>query len=211
MKKRVLAMLIMAVMLVGVFCGCGDNSESDKEKTVWLPLGLEFGQSYDSFCKTVSEKGYEAPELKDATANNGYLSKAIYEDDTVFEWDFLHSETLINMSKSEDPLTKMKYGFYLASWGFSFNENKELYEMYCMFTVDEDDENIDAIVSEVSKHFDGVFKTKGTDKASGDLLASWENDEMVMSISSYTRDYPANSRIIMIVLHNKEHDTVTKE
>ncbi len=28
MKKRVLAMLLMAVMLIGVFCGCGDSSDS---------------------------------------------------------------------------------------------------------------------------------------------------------------------------------------
>ena len=213
MKKRIMALFLLTVMLLGLFCGCGEEEKDSgkKNETVWLPLGLKFGQSYDSFCKVMGDKGYEAPELQDASANSGYLTKGIYEDDVNFEWGFLGSETLKKMSTSEDALEKMKYGFMLSNWAFSFNDDKELYEMYIGLSKGKDDEFVDTIIDEIIKHFDAEFKTKGTDKANGEILASWKKGDIGVSIQQYDTDFPIGGKIIMIVLHNHKFATVTKE
>lgn len=211
MKKRIMALFLLTVMLLGLFCGCGDEKSSKKDETVWLPLGLKFGQSYDKVCKTMTDKGYEAPELQDASANSGYFTKGIYEDDVNFEWGFLGSETLKKMSTSEDALEKMEYGFMLSNWAFSFNDDKELYEMYIGLSKGKDDEFVDTIIDEIVKHFDAEFKTKGTDKANGEMLASWKKGDIGVSIQQYDTDFPIGGKIIMIVLHNHKFATVTKE
>ena len=213
MKKRILALFLLTVMILGLFCGCGEEEKDSgkKNETVWLPLGLKFGQSYDKVCKTLTDKGYEAPELKDASANSGYLTKGIYEDDVNFEWGFLGSETLKKMSTSEDALEKMEYGFMLSNWAFSFNDDKELYEMYIGLSKGKDDEFVDTIIDEIIKHFDAEFKTKGTDKANGEMLASWKKGDIGVSIQQYDTDFPIDGKIIMIVLHNHKFATVTKE
>lgn len=220
MKKRILALLLLSVMLLGVFCGCGDEEKDSgkKNETVWLPLGLKFGQSYDSFCKTLTDKGYEAPELKDASANSGYFSKQVQEDEVMFEWDFLGAETLKKLSTSEDALEKMKYGFMFPSWSFSFNDDKELYEMYISFQVlnDADESTFDIVnntINEIVNHFDAEFESKGTDKAKGEIIAAWAKDDMKASVQVYDAAYSNGTkyRMIMIVLHNHKFATVTKE
>lgn len=218
MKKRILALFLLTVMLLGVFCGCGDEKSSKKDETVWLPLGLKFGQSYDKVCKIMTDKGYEAPELKDASANSGYFSKQVHEDEVMFEWDFLGAETLKKLSTSEDALEKSKYNFMFPSWAFSFNDDKELYEMYIGFQVlnDADESTYDIInntINEIVNHFDAEFESSGTDKAEGEILAAWTKDDMKVSVSVYDAAYSNGTkyRMIMIVLHNNKLANVTKE
>ena len=214
MKKRILALFLLTVMLLGLFCGCGEEEKDSgkKNETVWLPLGLKFGQSYDSFCKVLGDKGYAVPELNDATANNGYLTENISEGDTNFDWSFLGSATLTKLSTSEEVDDKINYSYFFPSWSFSFNQNKELYEMYIMinFASNEDGTVDHGIISEIIESFDKKFGTKGADKAEGEVLASYENDKMGSSLLFESEYIPYRDRLI-IVLHNKEHATVTKE
>ena len=123
--KKVLIVLLGALMMLTV-TACGSDAG-------WLPYDLEFGQSYEDFCATLVENGFREPALKAASSNNGYLTDIIYENGNVLEWDFLHAETLTSFANCEDAYERIDYTFANPGIAFSFNQKKELYEMYCLF------------------------------------------------------------------------------
>lgn len=187
--KRLAAILLISAMLLGVFCGCGNNTEDDK--AVWLPYGLEFGQSHDAVRQTLAQKAITVPEPIATLLNNGYSTSCIYEGDSAFEWDFLHSDTLKEYSTSQDGTRKAEYSLLFANWEFSFNENKELYEMRSSFTADGELEN--TIVSEISDYCNGVFgKQSSADTSNSSVAASWENNKMSVCIKTSKADITDN-------------------
>ena len=187
--KRLAAILLISAMLLGVFCGCGNNTEDDK--AVWLPYGLEFGQSHDAVRQTLAQKAITVPEPIATLLNNGYSTSCIYEGDSAFEWDFLHSDTLKEYSTSQDGTRKAEYSLLFANWEFSFNENKELYEMRSSFTADGELEN--TIVSEISDYCNGVFgKQSSADTSNSSVAASWGNSKMSVCIKTSKADITDN-------------------
>ena len=198
--KRILSVIMVLIMALGLFA-CGEK------KSDVLPFGLEFGEKYASFCEKLAEYGFDAPELRNATANDGYLSEFIYENfnnETYFDWSFLHSQTLVDSAKlsqeGED------YDYLLSSPGmcFSFNQNKEIYEMYIIFS-DVDMYISGKIVPEMIDYFNEEFGINGCPYGfDEEHPASWKNDKLAVEIS-YSDDK------LSIIIHNFEHDLNEQE
>jgi len=119
MKRIIALMLALVLCLTLAACGGGETATKDDEL---LPFGLRFGMTYDE----AQNKHENLSALNEATSNDGYLSEVME-----FEYEELaeYFSTAFNADqelygKSEDLI----FNDYL--YAFSFNENKELYEMY---------------------------------------------------------------------------------
>ena len=190
--KKVLAALL-GVLMVFTVTACGSDAG-------WLPYGLEFGQSYEDFCAVLVENGIREPALKPASSNNGYLTDIIYENGNVLEWDFLHSETLTSFANCEDAFQRIDYSMSSPAIAFSFNQNKELYEMYCLF---EDTDYLDfseTIGAEIIAYFDEQFDSEERmSDAEQKLNVQWKNENIVIETRK-TEDK------FLVILHNYTHD-----
>lgn len=138
--KQIISALICIVMLFSL-CAC----QTSKEDTpCLLPFGLEFGMTYDQFAKQLKERGIDAPAITPASSNAGFFTddgiSPDINDSTV--WDFLNSPTMKKLAEEEiDILDESGLGYADSIYTysspeifFSFNQDRELYEFYCVWT-----------------------------------------------------------------------------
>ena len=84
------------------------------------------------------------------------------------------------------------------SIGFSFNQDKELYEFYLMLEADPEG----AFGQDYLKALQNVYNKKFS---VSNTVSSWETDEMGVSVKSYDTDLESIKKITL-VLHDKTHD-----
>ena len=190
--KKVLAALL-GVLMVFTVTACGSDAG-------WLPYGLEFGQSYEDFCAVLVENGIREPALKPASSNNGYLTDIIYENGNVLEWDFLHAETLTSFANCEDAYERLDYAFANPGIAFSFNQKKELYEMYCLFEDLGSNDFLETIGAEIVAHFNEQFGYDGRVSTNNDgLNALWKNENVVVETVKTESNFT-------VIFHSYDYD-----
>ena len=193
---KTISLALAFVMLALVFASCGATPEEDG----LLPYGLHFGATYEEVKKVFEENGCEFPELKNANSNNGYLASGVYPED----YSFSHSETLIKGCEAyykdmDDPVDDSLYStsFLFANpmVSFSFNDEKELYEMY-LFYKDSDGD----IVKEIASYYNDHLGVKP--------IESNSNGEYVWktSRSSYETRYEESRELWCVIIHCFEYD-----
>lgn len=121
MKKRVLAMLIMAVMLVGVLCGCG------KEMSDYL-AEANYSEAYDA-AETKEEKALVNAENTFAHLSEKCKTDAFGGEDIEFK---LQAAWCIEGEKLADALAGYKY--YLLK--ISLDTQQSAYVLYNYSTED---------------------------------------------------------------------------
>ncbi|MBR4744707.1 MAG: hypothetical protein IK082_11060 [Oscillospiraceae bacterium] len=166
--KKTISLLLVLLLTLGLFAACQKLEErtdgtapADAASEVLLPLGLEFGMTYEEFTAKLAENGFtfaswETP--KNHESDTGFDSPQLnifgYEN-PAFDWTFLHSPT------------------FSAEWGadssmqtvyFQFDDNRKLYGVHCLL----DGKDPDKTCSEVEAFLDGFFpvnirKTRGED------------------------------------------------
>lgn len=217
--KKVLSVVLCVCMLLS-FAAC-TNEQKPQETTapeapkeIWLPYGLEFGMSYDEFCAKLEAAGVTAPSLRPATANDGYVAGLIDVEptDQTF-WSFFASDeinqlvnyaTMLDNQQMDQLLEHDKYGVALSfsvafpSIGFSFNQDRELYEFYLMLDTDPQSEFGQAYLNALQDVYNKKFNVSNT-------ASSWETDEMGVSVKSYDTDFE-QIKNISLVLQDKSHD-----
>ncbi|MBO5745503.1 MAG: hypothetical protein J6S13_00245 [Clostridia bacterium] len=114
MKKRVLAMLLMAVMLVGVFCGCG------KEVSGYL-AEANYAEAYDT-AETKEEKALVKAENTFAHLSEKCKTDVFGGEDVEFN---LQAAWCIDGEKLSDALVGYKY--YLLKIGIDTQSGYVLY------------------------------------------------------------------------------------
>jgi len=158
--NKVLAIVLCAIMLM-LTVGCEKN-----EQAGLLPFGLEFGNDYEK----VQNKA-DIGELRDSQTNDGYLSKLKY------------------ISKEEEiaEILGTSEGISNVAVVFAFNADKELYEYYCLFTVENDKlPEINDIIRQKYTKF------AGEEEENSNSIAVWINDE-------YSIDYWCENRYEVVL------------
>lgn len=114
--KKLFALCLSALLLLSLF-GCGE-AEKEEKQPAYLPFGLKFGMSYDAAVKQHSG----IPALKPADSNDGYFAGNESGGNSPTY------EQIAEFFKEPDGLVC----FLSPQLAYSFNENKELYELYIM-------------------------------------------------------------------------------
>ncbi len=178
--KKIVAVLLVVLSITILFSGCS-------EKEVWLPYELEFGMTYNE----AKEVFGDIPELKEATANDGYLTENYsLEDEEINKYfEFLKASSF-------------------PSYAFSFNENKELYEFYCgnsIYFIQDDAENSaeNLYNSYVDFYAEKTGEQPEEKEYSDGLAANWETDELGISVCMSKEE---GYYFIYSVVHNKEFE-----
>lgn len=200
--KRVCSVLLVLCLMLS-FTACGETAEPE-ENGVALPFGLTFGMTYDEFAAKLSENGLTANPLKPASNNDGYFPDGVelpVDDPAV--WEFLGSETLKKYAaaagvEATDPLY-IEISLYSASVPYiyvSFNQNKELYELYIVWYF-YSEELAQTVCTELSATYDAFFGTSGKKDA---VTAEWRNEE-------YEVHYGKTGEVTyMLTIHDFTHD-----
>lgn len=176
--KRIISLILMVICLTAVCCSCAAEPE---EKIQWLPYELEFGMTYDEAVKLNADM----PELQDATANDGYFCGTEYIDAE-------EANSFFN--------TDVFGAFSFPSYAYSFNENKELYELMFLAEMSSESDGEEALNS-LKSYYDEMFGFNGIE---GDGLEyEWVNDELSCYLCVYTNgdDYR-----VYLCLHEFEHE-----
>ncbi len=183
MKRLVCLMLALVVLLSAVGC-------TKTEKLGVMPFGLEFGENEGTFKAAVEAAGYEAPALKPADANNGYFV-TLDTDKSVEE-----VAPLLGLDEiTEDFMLKCG----VVDFSFSFNQDKELYEFYCMMYTFPDNENFDAMVDNIIAQYDAKLGVANTGSADGGI-ANWEKDGVTLQLGM------VSDSVLALVFHDTNHD-----
>lgn len=90
MKKRFVATLLTAAMVISLFTGCGSKAESDTDKTE----------------KETTESTAEEAPVKEGEVNSGTFTMSFdmssYEKDSLYVYGFhVHRQTTIRQSKTK--------------------------------------------------------------------------------------------------------------
>lgn len=165
--KKIISCILILTLALGLLAACSGGSEDgtttgapvDAASEVLLPMGLEFGMTYEEFTAKLAENGFtfDARETpKNHESDTGFDSPHLilfgYEN-PAFDWTFLHSPS------------------FSAEWGadgsmqsvyFSFDDNRKLYGVHCLLLGKDPDKTC----SEVEAFLDGFFpvnirKTRG--------------------------------------------------
>ena len=193
MKKLVIGLLILAI----TFCMFGCMAAVDVQEK-YLPYGLLFGQHYDTVHNVIRENGYGDLTLRAASSNSGFLTSPLSVRGGSFDWEFLHSETLMNYTKTGDSFQRVPYALADPAISFSFNQDKELYEMYCLF--DNTTSFSDEVSQEIIDYYDKMFGMEGCPAGFGIVSrAKWENEMMAVEMF-------VEGDVFAIILHNFEYD-----
>lgn len=188
--KRIVCLFVITVIIITCFAGCGKKENlMPGKKENWMPYELEFGMTYDA----TKELFKDMPELKDASANDGYLTKnySLEKEEINGYFDFL------------------KPAFF-PSYAFSFNENKELYEFYCGNSYYYIQDNAEATTEELYNSFVDFYNEKtgitAKEKENADgLEAIWETEEVNIAVCVTKEE---DHYIIYNVVHNNKYDFV---
>lgn len=175
-----------------------ENSELDN----LLPFGLKFGDSFDVFTNKLKAAGLtdsDLPDLEKAQSNDGYLAKPAFifisiDADDYLGYTVFGSDTLA----SALPISSM--------FGFSFNQNKELYEWdwFCGDLDYDIESNIEyALNCMIDTYndlfgFDGTYNDENRDD-NNECFGYWETDTLRATLG-------ISNRMLAISFHNIEHD-----
>ena len=178
--KRIVCLLVITVIIITCFAGCGEEEK-------WMPYELKFGMTYEA----AKDSFVDMPELQDATANDGYLTKSYSLDEEEINeyYDFL------------------KPGYFPA-YAFSFNEKKELYEFYCGNSYYFIQDNAEASSEELYNAFVDFYNEKTgisateTEYEDG-LEAIWETKEVNIAVCLTEEE---DHYFIYCVVHNNKYD-----
>lgn len=207
MKKAMC--LLLALVLCLSLCACR------KEKTVWLPYGLEFGMSYDAFVKLLKEQGMTAPAIAPADANDGYFSDGLKMTLTDGDaWEFLGSPSLKTMAQEEVEydtdsenfalfMADGKYDLCNPMLYFSFNQDKELYECYVSFEEFSSNDIASLVIPEIIEYYNDRFFTNGK---KSELYGVWNSDEMAASVEFIEGEDVFEANMTMVTLHCIDYD-----
>ena len=110
--NSVLAFVLCTIMLVFIV-GCGE-----KDSASLLPFGLELGDTYEEV-----QKANDIGDLKDSSANDGYVSNLKYLSE---------EEEIIEILGTCEGVSDVAVAF-------AFNADKKLYEFYLDAKNKEDD------------------------------------------------------------------------
>lgn len=180
--KRIVCLLVITLIIITCFAGCG-------KKENWMPYELEFGMTYE----TAKEFFNDIPELQEASANDGYLTKnySLEKEEVNGYFDFLKPASF-------------------PSYAFSFNENKELYEFYCGNSFNFMQDDAEGSAEELYNSFVDFYNEKtgitAKEKENDDgLEAVWETEKVNISVCvTKTEEY----YFIYCVVHNNKYDFV---
>ena len=155
--KKTLSLLLVLLLTLGLFAACQKLEErtdgtapADAASEVLLPMGLEFGMTYEEFTAKLAENGFTFASWETPTdhrSDTGFDSPFLLlsgTDDLPLDCTFLHSPSLS------------------AAWGadssmnltFSFDENRALYKVSCDIRLMKD---ADTVRSEIESFLDGFF------------------------------------------------------
>lgn len=192
--KKIIALIICTFMVMSVLVACGANNEpaakkdeteeNAEEVNTLMPTKLTFGLTYDE----AKEKNENIPELKNATSNDGYFCSIEYVDGSVLN-DFYSIEPV--------------YIFGNTGFAYSFNESKQMYEMYIMAELSSQ-KDAESIFNTVKKYYDKETGVEGTvkEKENG-LEAIWVTEENGINLSVYEDD--GNIKF-SYTIHNFEYE-----
>lgn len=201
-KKIISVVLCLATLLC--FCSC-QKQESKESSPCWIPYDLQFGMTYDEFAKQLSACGIDAPALKAADANASYvLEYAIFpvlQDSSI--WDFLNSATMKKLAEEELEISEelwkadIAYTVSKPAFYFSFNQNKQLYEFYCIWGCMTDD-----LPSSVIPEIINTYNTKlGVDGKTSTYFGEWSTNAHKVSI-----EYSASDEMMLLAHHCIEYN-----
>lgn len=203
--KKVIA-LILALCLCLSLAACGEGkgddpstkpTESEQTSSVKLPHGLSFGMSYAD-----AKAAYALlPEITPAQANDGYFGSGS-------SLDFSSIDTVFGLSAETCDLLHSPYQ------GFSFNEDKELYEYYLLLTPQPayitNSGKSEEAVAEIAVNELYVTLNNACGKADSEsetdsaITMKWDSDSTTVELS-LTEDENGKFQISLI-LHDKTHE-----
>lgn len=206
MKKWLSLLLALCVCLTLGACSKDNDADDDtatatttapteEEAAFALPHGLAFGMTYDE-----AKAAYALlPEIAPADANDGYFG-------TGYALDFASIDTAFGLTEETCDLLHSPYT------GFSFNENKELYEYYLILSpqsyyvtnVSEEsaaEQALDEIYTALDEKLDGEVTESETDTG---ITVKWDSDSLVTELY-LTWDEDDNFQI-MLVMHCKTYE-----
>ena len=123
--------------------------------------------------ETVESQGLEAPALEPANSNNGYVTDTLLLSNIAAE-------------------SYLDYGVYIAAtgdntmenrldgFGFSFNQDKELYEWYWLTTPSA--RSTDDVIQAMIFTYNEKFGVDGAVNDGADVRAAWETESLAASI-----------------------------
>lgn len=143
--NRVLALVLCTIMFM-LTVGC-----QQKDNTSLLPFSLAFGDSY----KKIKDAAYVG-DLEDSNANDGYISNLKY---------LVEEEEIKEILGTYDGVSDVAVGF-------AFNADKQLYEFYCFFTIENN--KTTEIHNTIKQKYNELAGE--TDEVT-DGIALWKNEE----------------------------------
>lgn len=203
--KKVIA-LILALCLCLSLAACGDGkgdddstkpTEPEQTAAVKLPHGLSFGMSHGD-----AKAAYALlPTIAPADANDGYFGSGS-------SLDFRSIDTVFGLSAETCGLLHSPYQ------GFSFNEDKELYEYYLVLTPQpayitnsgKSEESVaETAANELYATLNDTFgKADSKSETDSAMTATWDSDSMTATMS-LTEDESGKFQVSLI-LHCKTYE-----
>ncbi len=190
-------MLVLVPCLSLAVCG-GEETLTEDDKL--LPFGLRFGMIYDE----VKEVREDLPELTPATSNDGYITSSDFEREDIESYlaDVFKADSGKVYGDIEEGITVG------ANYGFSHNENKELYELYLCLKFMDGVSKGEYFFNHFCDFFDEGFGVEAeineTDSSSS---ATYETETIGVSVmleveESVTQYYT----YVYVILHDKIHE-----
>lgn len=185
-KTRKILVVLVSCIIAVTLTAC---SRDENKRQSWLPFGLQFGQSYDSFVETIESYDLEAPALKPADSNNGYLTDHLY-----LQSDKAELYLSYEVYPTDDADT--------CSFCFSFNQDKELYEWYWMSTAEL--RNSDDVIKNMISTYNKKFGFDGTVNNGSNVYAEWDTESLAAQI--ILSESSDGSDEVDLIFHNFTYD-----
>lgn len=206
--KKLISILLMSVLIIGICCGSDDNAASGKKEEIeWMPNGLKFGMTYDK-AKAVHP---EIPELKEATANDGYVCGGEYPDtDTVLKYFDFDTYCEYFDDDASAAYHRVQYHFVDSPYyAYSFNQNKKLYEFYVFWSC-YDEASAEHMLNGFLTYYRALTATDQNEieeiENDSELICRWEKDGVRITIQLTEDENIDGSFYLAVILHNTEYD-----
>lgn len=190
--KRTISLLLSILMLLAMFTGCGKSDSDDGPSSEpyagpehLLPYQLTFGMTYEEFASTLVEEKRSVPILQEAEANDGYLTEHMYLAGQSVELALCDETSDADRSRN-------------ASLTFSFNDNKELYEMYWFNSVSSEAE-AEKLLNFLIEHYLSQFSFDEQEET--DTYFGWKNEDFYASFT-----YSEENGLAWLTVHSFDHD-----